>query len=465
MTSQSLDLNADPMLPPEPDRGAITSFPLTVSEVNRRAKRLIEAHFELIWVRGELSNVTRAASGHWYFSLKDETAQVRCVMFRNRAAAVGFVPENGQQVEIRALPSMYEPRGEFQLGVENMRRAGLGALFERFERLKSALRAEGLFDEKAKRAPPRFPKAVGIVTSLAAAALQDVLTTLNRRAPMINVVIYPASVQGAGSAAELAAALDRVRERKEVEVLILCRGGGSIEDLWSFNEEPVARAVARIMAETNIVVVSGVGHESDFTIVDFVADVRAPTPTAAAELVSPDVVQLRSALTARQFLLKRTLIRHLERWTQSVDLARQRLLSPTERIAREKLRVQWMTSRLRQSMNRILSAHTQQIQSQRNRLLPASTLVERHGSKLNALELRLYASAWNVVTRATTRYQTARNALMHLDPRLVLSRGYAIVEHRGVVIRRATQSLIGDNVTVRLAEGSLVASVSDTSRW
>ncbi len=460
MSSNEPDLFSAAPPPTDADRRPPSPVPLTVSEVNRRAKRLLEAHFELVWVSGELSNVTRAASGHWYFSLKDDAAQVRCVMFRQRAAGVGFVPENGQQVEIRALPSMYEPRGEFQLGVEQMRRAGLGALFERFERLKAALRAEGLFDESAKRELPAFPTRIGVVTSLAAAALQDVLTALRRRAPMIGVVIYPTPVQGAGAAKEIARALDLARERREVDALIVCRGGGSIEDLWSFNEEVVARAVARVMVETDIVVVSGVGHESDFTITDFVADVRAPTPTAAAEMVSPDMAELRSTVAAQRLRFARSMARRLEQCSQALDIARQRLLSPTERLARETLRIQWMVSRMRQSLAATLSAATQRVLMQRGRVTAGAVPVEARRAQAQALGQQLQQSAGHTLLQAATRLGAARNALLHLDPRQVLARGYAIVELRGSILRNAAAANPGDDISVQLADGALAAKVT-----
>ncbi|MBL8514533.1 MAG: exodeoxyribonuclease VII large subunit [Betaproteobacteria bacterium] len=436
--------------------------PLTVSEVNRRAKRLIEVHFELIWVRGELSNVTRAASGHWYFSLKDDAAQVRCVMFRNRAALVGFVPENGMQVEVRALPSMYEARGEFQLGVETLRRAGLGALFERFERLKATLRAEGLFEEARKRALPTFPKRIGIVTSLAAAALQDVLTTLRRRAPMIGVVIYPSAVQGAAAAAELAAALDQARMRNEVDVLIVCRGGGSIEDLWSFNEEIVARSMARAMAETDIVVISGVGHESDFTIADFVADVRAPTPTAAAELVSPDRAELRAAVLAAHVALARAQARAMEQRMQALDAARLRLIPPGERIRRESLRLQWIAGRMRHAMAVRHAAALAATRDVEARLRATAAPIGTWRARLDGMEARLQLAARHLHARAAQRHAAARVALGHLDPRLVLSRGYAIVEHGGAIVRNASSLQSGDAISVRVATGSLDAAVIRT---
>ncbi len=274
--------------PDSPASPAVLPVSLLVSS----ARLILERHLGLCWVSGEISNFTRAASGHCYFNLKDDQAQVRCVFFRHKAQHAGFALKDGLQVEVRATPSIYEARGEFQLNVEVVRLAGVGALYERFARLKARLEAAGWFAEERKRPLPAHPRAVGIVTSLRAAALRDVLTTLRRRWPALPVIIYPAGVQGASAAPELAAAIRTANARAEVDVLIVCRGGGSIEDLWPFNEEIVAQAIF----DSALPVVSGVGHETDFTICDFVADVRAPTPTAAAELVSPDGDALRRAL-------------------------------------------------------------------------------------------------------------------------------------------------------------------------
>ncbi|HAN54975.1 MAG TPA: exodeoxyribonuclease VII large subunit, partial [Betaproteobacteria bacterium] len=254
---------------------------LSVAALNRLVRQTLEQRLPLTWVAGEISNLTRASSGHWYFSLKDADAQVRCVMFRNRNQFIDWQPDNGMQVEVRATPTLYEPRGEFQLQVDTLRRAGLGALFEAFEALKLKLGSEGLFNADKKRGLPVFPRCVGIITSPQAAALHDVLTTLQRRMPSLPVVLYPTQVQGRDAAAQIVAALHAAYQRAECDVLIVCRGGGSIEDLWSFNDENVARAIAA----SPIPVVSAIGHETDFTIADFVADLRAPTPTAAAELV------------------------------------------------------------------------------------------------------------------------------------------------------------------------------------
>jgi exodeoxyribonuclease VII large subunit len=340
-----------PLFAPRPAPAAARGAEvIPVSALNRRVRNLLEANLELMWISGELSNVVRAASGHWYFSLKDEQAQVRCVMFRGRAQTVAFTPENGMQVEVRALPSLYEPRGDFQLGVETMRRAGLGALFEAFERLKAKLAGEGLFDPAKKRAPPTFPKRIGIVTSTKAAALRDVLTTLQRRAPMIDVVIYPTAVQGASAPAEIAAAIDGACSRSEIEVLLIVRGGGSVEDLWAFNDEVVARAIQRVRESTGIVVISGVGHETDFTIADFVADVRAPTPTAAAELASPNREDLRAAVAGAASALRRGLERRIDTLQQKLDRAARALVSPDERLAREQERVTHLRARLTRAL-------------------------------------------------------------------------------------------------------------------
>ncbi len=316
---------------------------LTVSEVNRRIAGLLERNFPLGWVRGEISNFTRAASGHWYFSLKDAGAQIRCVMFKGRNQYADFTPREGEAVEVRALVTMYEARGELQLSVEGIRRAGLGNLYEAFLRLKAALEAQGLFDPERKRPLPRHPRAIGVVTSLQAAALRDVLTTLRRRAPHVPVIVYPVPVQGAGASERIAAMLDTVNARAEVDVVILCRGGGSIEDLWAFNEEPVARAVAA----SEIPIVAGVGHETDVTIVDFVADVRAPTPTGAAELVSPDRARMLRDVGRDWDAVSAQFRRQLDRRAQTVDWLARRLRSPQAQMRERRTQLSHLEGRLR----------------------------------------------------------------------------------------------------------------------
>ncbi|HET7198532.1 MAG TPA: exodeoxyribonuclease VII large subunit, partial [Burkholderiales bacterium] len=310
------------------ERAALASPVLTVSQLLRSVRDTLERRFPLLWVAGEVSNLSRAPSGHCYFTLKDRGAQVDCVMFRSRAALLAAGLQEGRTIEARVLVSLYEPRGRFQLTVEAIRPAGVGPLYERFVRLKEKLGAEGLFDAAAKRPLPEHPRAVGVVTSLAAAALRDVLTTLARRNPAVPVIVYPAPVQGEGAGERIARALARASERAECDVLLLVRGGGSMEDLWAFNEEAVARA----LRACRIPVVAGVGHETDFTIADFAADRRAATPTAAAELVVPSRKELlaRTAECAR--CLAREMRRRLQYAAQALDGAARRLVHPAQRL-------------------------------------------------------------------------------------------------------------------------------------
>src|SRR4051812_31657837 len=319
---------------------------VSVSELNRRVRALLENQFETLWVSGEMSNVKLAGSGHWYFCLKDAGAAVDCAMFARRAQFLDFRPENGLQVEVRARVTLYEPRGSYQLVVEEVRKAGLGALFEAFERLKAKLQAEGLFEEARKRPLPAFPRAIGLVTSPQAAALRDMLTTLARRAPMTPVILYPAQVQGEGAAGQIARAIRAAGERAECDVLIVARGGGSLEDLWAFNEEIVARAIAACP----LPVVSGVGHETDFSIADFVADLRAPTPTAAAVAASPDREALLEGVAALRRRLARDWRRIIESHGQRLDHLARRLLTPAERIMRDAARVSDLDRRLRSTL-------------------------------------------------------------------------------------------------------------------
>ena len=438
---------------------------IAVSELNRRARNLLEANLELLWVSGEISNLIRAASGHWYFSLKDDAAQVRCVMFRQRTQSLSFTPENGMQVEVRALPSLYEARGEFQLGVETMRRAGLGALYEAFERLKAKLAAQGLFDDARKKTLPAYPRSIGIVTSLQAAALRDVLTTLKRRAPMLGVIIYPTSVQGTAASAEIAAALDQVRARREVEVLIICRGGGSIEDLWSFNEEIVVRAIVRLQTETTIPVVSGVGHETDFTLCDFVADQRAPTPTAAAELVSPNREALLAQTLATAAQLARIMRRRLDNAQQRIDHAARGLLSPTERLKRERDRLALLAARARHALASRRDDASYQITLMQQRLRAARPSTTELGTLLQRRRQTLRDTLLRQLQQRRQRTAGARHALILLSPQQVLERGYSIVEHAdadGGILRDAHDTRIGEALSVRLGRGRIAVTVTDT---
>ncbi|MDR2875005.1 MAG: exodeoxyribonuclease VII large subunit [Methylobacillus sp.] len=393
---------------------------LSVSALNRMARETLERGFPLLWVAGEISNLTRAASGHWYFSLKDEHAQVRCVMFRNRNAALDWVPREGDHVEARALVTLYEARGDFQLTVETLQRAGLGALFEAFERLKARLEKEGLFAPARKRPLPQHPRQIGIVTSPDAAALRDVLTTLRRRMSGIPIVLYPAPVQGKGAAERIAQAIRAAGERGECDVLIVCRGGGSIEDLWQFNEEVVARAIA----ESPIPVISGIGHETDFTIADFVADSRAPTPTAAAELVTPDRQTLLRTARALHLRLRRQMQHLLDKHMQHTDFLARRLVHPGEKARRQRERLGHLQTRLQTALLRLTDRANARLQTLPQRLQTAqSRHLQHHREHLRHLEQNL----------------------RHLSPDSALKRGYSLV-------RQPDGSLVRDSATLRLKQ-------------
>ncbi|QNM95860.1 exodeoxyribonuclease VII large subunit [Chitinimonas koreensis] len=430
----------------------------SVAELNRAVKGLLERELPILWVSGEISNLTVAASGHCYFSLKDASAQVRCVMFRNRAALLPFRPREGLKVEARAQVSLYEARGDYQLNIEAMRPAGLGALYEAFEKLKQRLAAEGLFEAARKRPLPPLPRAIGIVTSPKAAALRDVLSTLRRRAPGIPLVLYPTPVQGEGAAETVAAMIGRANARAEVDVLIVCRGGGSIEDLWAFNEEVVARAIAA----SALPVVSGVGHETDFTIADFVADLRAPTPTAAAELVVPDQAAHRLALAQAAQRLQRDFRRLIEGRMQKLDFLSRRLVHPGERLRGQAERLAQADLALRRAQARLLEA-------KRWRLLG---LAQRHGHRrpdpallarrLDELGLRLARAVQRGGERRGARLDGLAGRLAALNPEAVLARGYSLVETAdGHVVRDAAELRSGQRLRLKFARGEAGAVVSE----
>lgn len=430
---------------------------LTVSELNRHAKAVLEQTFPLQWVAGEISNFTRAASGHWYFTLKDGQAQVRCAMFRHKSQYTDFKPDNGMQVEIRALVTLYEARGEFQLGVESMRRAGLGVLFEAFERLKLRLGQEGLFDQERKQTLPAFPRRIGIITSPAAAALHDVLTTLRRRMPNIPALIYPVPVQGEGAAQKIVSAIQLAGQRKECDVLILCRGGGSIEDLWAFNEEIVARAIA----ECGIPIVCGVGHETDVTIADFVADHRAPTPTAAAELATPHRADLQQRLSVLQSALSRQAMRSLERRMQQVDYLSRRLLHPGTRILNQQQHLGHLAQRLMQAMPRLLEQREWRIQRLTNRLATATTLTREHEARLQQLRQNLDRAMQSGLQHHQSRLQHLAASLQHLNPEAVLERGFSMVRTAsGRIVRSSAEIALDEEISMSFSHGSAAARVT-----
>ncbi|MDB5764140.1 MAG: exodeoxyribonuclease large subunit [Herminiimonas sp.] len=435
---------------------------LTVSALNQAVARMLERNFPLAWVSGEISNFTRAASGHWYFTLKDDAAQVRAVMFRGRAQYADFTPREGDKVEVRTLVTLYAPRGDYQLNVEAIRRAGIGNLYEAFLQLKDKLTAEGLFDAARKRPLPYFPKTIGIVTSMQAAALRDILTTLHRRAPQVRVVLYPTPVQGEGAALKIAQAITIASTRKECDILLVCRGGGSIEDLWSFNHEEVARAIAVCAMP----VISGVGHETDFTIADFVADLRAPTPTAAAEMAATPRLDWLATLEMHANDLNRAIRRQLANAAQTLDWLSRRMVSPSAHIGHERLKLRSLHIRLVHATRTPLNQARFAVMHLRARMSAQLPDTAAHRVRL-ADFTRRYAA--QMTTQAAQRRQalaSLSSQLELLNPQRTLERGYAIVtDGKGRVVRAPKDLHPRDIITMRLSDGSAqvgIASVQPT---
>lgn len=430
---------------------------LSVTALNQQVARLLERSFPLVWIGGEISNFTRAASGHWYFTLKDDAAQVRAVMFRSRAQLAGFTPREGDKVEVRALVTLYGARGDYQINVEAIRRAGVGQLYEAFLRLKEKLAAQGLFDPERKRSLPLFARTVGIVTSPQAAALRDILTALRRRAPHVRIVLYPAPVQGQFAADKIAEAIMAASRRAEADVLLVCRGGGSIEDLWSFNEECVARAIAAC----SIPVISGVGHETDVTIADFAADVRAATPTAAAELAVTPRADWLSSLQADAVDLQRAMERRLLDAAQGLDNMSRRLLSPSTRIGHQRLQLLSLATAMTHAVQAPVNRHGLALAQLQQRWA-------RHRPDTRALRARIVSDSRHLHASLGSQVRARREALNGLaaqlellNPQRTLERGYAIVrDSRGHVVRDPARIKARDTLTIRLANGSAEVGVA-----
>jgi exodeoxyribonuclease VII large subunit len=451
-------------MPSAPEPGSQT-LPLrdvySVTRLNREVRTLLERGLGVLWVEGELSNFSQPASGHWYFSLKDHNAQLRCAMYRLRNALVGFVPRAGSQVLVRGRISLYEPRGEYQLIVEHLEEAGVGALRREFERLKTKLAAEGLFAQERKRALPRFPRRVGVITSASGAALHDVLRVLARRYPPAAVLLYPTPVQGPAAAGALTAALAVASARAECDVLILARGGGSLEDLWAFNDERVARAIHAC----KLPVVSGVGHEVDFTIADFVADARAPTPSAAAELVVPDRNACLEALARGAQRLSGAMRRELRGGeTRLQDRQRRlQLAHPGVRLQQQMQRLDDLALRLAAAVRSGTQRGDVRVAQLRARLLhhsPQHLLSEQRARTerlAHGLERRLHER----LAQAAHRLALAQRALDSVSPLATLSRGFAIVTGEdGRLLTDAAAARDGEQIAARLGRGTILARVT-----
>ncbi len=437
---------------------------LGVSELLREARTLLEGTFPRLWVEGEISNFSRPRSGHWYFTLKDEQAQLRCAMFRSDNRRLDFTPEDGMQVMVRGRLTLYEARGDFQLVAEHLEEAGDGALRRTFEALKRRLMAEGLFDEDRKRPLPTLPRRIGVLTSPTGAALHDILNVLRHRFPAIPVRLYPIPVQGIGAAEEIARMLELAGRRGDCDVLILARGGGSLEDLWAFNEEIVARAIIACP----VPIVTGIGHQVDFTIADFCADLRAPTPSAAAERVVPDVREWLTRLDRLESRLQQTIRRRLSDESGRLRHLNARLRHPRELLRQRQQRCDDLEQRLLVAMNHALRRHHHHFHALRQRL---QTLTPRR--EIDAAHLRLANLSTRLIQNQRQRLQAQHERLQALartldavSPLATLGRGFAIIEATdGGVIRSVEQTRPGQDIRARLQDGRLhcrIEHIDDT---
>jgi exodeoxyribonuclease VII large subunit len=442
--------------------GSAERLVYTVSRLNREVRLLLEKRVPVVWIEGELSNLSQPTSGHWYFSLKDRDACIRCAMFRLRTLGVGFVPRAGQHVLARGRVSLYEARGEYQLLVEHLEEAGLGALQREFERLKAKLAAEGLFAEARKRRLPRFPARIGIITSPTGAAVRDILNILHRRYPPAAVLVYPTPVQGRAAATAIVDSLALAAARAECDVLIVARGGGSLEDLWAFNDERVARAISA----STIPVVAGIGHEVDFTIADLAADARAPTPSGAAELVTPDRNELTGSLSRTAARLARAARRELA--TLAARLAhavkRLHLVHPGTRLQQQSQRLDDLEQRFAGALRVILNRELHELSELYARLVRHSPehRIREYRLRHAALAGRLRHAAIERITQLEHRLGLAGHALDAVSPLKTLERGFAIVTRAsdGAVLTRSDAIAVGEDIDARLADGRLRARVT-----
>jgi exodeoxyribonuclease VII large subunit len=445
--------------PARPDRDIYS-----VSRLNREVRLLLERGFGSLWLEGEISNFAKPSSGHWYFSLKDAAAQVRCAMFRQRNMLCSFTAQDGQKVLVRGRIGLYEPRGEFQLIVDHMEDAGLGALKRQFEALSAKLKEEGLFAAERKRSLPSLPKRIGIITSPTGAAVRDILHVLARRFPAVAILIYPVSVQGVQAAPEIVAALQAAGRRAECDVLILARGGGSLEDLWAFNDERLARAIVA----SPIPVITGIGHEIDFTIADFAADARAPTPSAAAELVVPDAEEWLNAFDRLGARLQRDMRRRLDEHRERLRWLTGRLsqVSPTARLDAQAQRLDELEQSLVRALRRRLQEHRERLRwlTGRAALVSPSTRLAQQSLRLENLSQQLTRAWRHALDSRREKLLPLIRTLNAVSPLATLERGYAIVSvEGGEILRNAADAKPGTIIDARLAHGRLRAKVEGAS--
>jgi len=435
---------------------------LTVSRLNREVRTLLEGSFPLLWIEGEISNFACPSSGHWYFTLKDEQAQVRCAMFRNRNQLCRFKPVNGMQVLVRAKVGLYEGRGEFQVIAEHIEEAGDGALRRAFDALKAKLDKEGLFDPALKKPIPTLPRSIGVITSPTGAAIHDILSVLERRFPALPVIIYPTPVQGITAAEKIAAMIDLAVSRNECDVLLVTRGGGSLEDLWAFNEEVLARAIHRCP----LPVVSAIGHEVDFTIADFVADYRAPTPSAGAEHLSPHQDEWRLALDNRLQQLKNTVHHHLQQCQQQLlhNSARLKQFHPGIRLVQNAQRLDNLELRYQNARQTLLERCKSRVEQLSTKLLQQSPIykINYYRDKQHNLRHSLNQAISQKIKNSQLSLISVSRALDTISPLSTLDRGYSILRKKDRTIIKSKQQIqVGESIQAQLTDGEIKCHVEE----
>ncbi len=432
---------------------------ISVSVLVSRAKNVLERALPLCWVSGEISGFKRAVSGHCYFDLKDDAAQIACVLYRNRAALVGFELKDGAEVELRVRPTIYEPRGSLQFAVEQARLAGVGRWYEAFLRLKAKLESEGVFSDEHKRTLPPFPRRIGLITSTKAAALADMLRVLRDRWPRADVIVYPASVQGTAAPRELLAALNSANARAETDVLIIGRGGGSSEDLWAFNDEALTRAVAA----SGLPIVSAVGHETDFTLCDFAADARAATPTAAAAMITPSREDLLHHVAILGQTQSQAMQRRLDRLAERLDRSAERLVGSSALLAPWREALLRKQHRLQRALLSLQPAQRVRVGGLQQRLLLTLQQIRLAQLRATQMQPRLDAALARLLSNQKARLQSASRALQLLNPQHVLDRGYALVlTEGGLPVTDATNVAVGSALRVQVQRGEIDAVVTAT---
>lgn len=431
-----------------------------ISEINRIVKNILLSHLEKVWIGGEVSNFVEASSGHWYFSLKDSSAQIRCTMFKGYNHLSSITPKNGDQIEAFGAISLYEARGDYQINIEQVREKGTGNLFEKFLQLKDKLEKLGLFNEENKLPIPAYPKNIGIITSASGAALRDVLSVLNKQQNYNQIVIYPSAVQGKEAADEISSAISIANAQKMVDVLILCRGGGSIEDLWSFNEEKVVHAIA----QSKLPIISGVGHETDFTLTDFVADMRAPTPTAAASVIHEKLNKLDEYFEYYLSNLQKNISNLLKNKNQELDFLEKRMVSPKDKLIRsqefiDSLRKQFTTILKNQFFNA-----EKEIDILRKRLLAPQEKIKRAEDRIKNAKKDLYFTALRSINEQQSKINFIDEKLNILNPKNILAKGYSIVYNGTDVVKDSDKVDLNDILDIQLHSGTLLVQVKNNKK-